>query len=182
MFQFVSGSVSFSPDGRFFATRVPARLDGNGQDHVRIYATQKRPRLVRSIDTGWYGSHYRGFTGWAAKGHALYERATDGTLHRWDPAANRDLGAAAEGHDQPHARYTASADGDLQLTRRADGRRVTIRELAHGKTLVVDDRGCVDGDLGVGAAELTLPSGQSPTPAQLASARRPDLARTVAGP
>jgi len=182
MFQFASGSVSFIPAGRFFATRVPARLDGNGQDHVRIYATQKRPRLVRSIDTSWYGSHYRGFTGWAAKGHALYERATDGTLHRWDPAANRDLGAAAEGHDQPHARYTASADGDLQLTRRADGRRVTIRELAHGKTLVVDDRGCVDGDLGVGAAELTLPSGQSPTPAQLASARRPDLARTVAGP
>ena len=164
------GTTAFSGDGRYFVTHRFADA-GSLQDTVSIvYALAEPPHEVLRVA----GRRER-FGGWLATGHHFWKQA-DGGVHEWDPVTNRSLAVRPAARFDPTDRFHARADGDLHVTRAKDDRHLTARRY-RGGVIIIDEGGCISGDVAGAEAELIDADGGSPSPEVVRRSYRDDLTK-----
>lgn len=163
----VTAEAAFSADGTHFFTRRPLSAAPPWRTMVTVYAAETRPREVMTLKTREDEAY---FSDWSAEGHSFW-RATDEKVVRWDPTSDQPIGEAPRGQPDPSEELYAQVDGDLHITRVADGWRRTARRHAGG-VVILDALGCLDGDLEAARSELVDERGQSPTSETITAASR----------
>ncbi len=170
--QLISAHAEFSADGAYFATIKHRDVHTT---LATIYEHGEPPREVMQFEMGYPGGgeEWVGFVGWRDSGHRFVRVVKGNKREEWDPTT-KTRARNLPRHDE-HPSIRLRANGDLVVTRIADGERLMFREVRGGRLLVVDDRGCVSGAIEEGRSELRDENGAAPSVEAVRLAHRTGL-------